>query len=200
MNTPVRIARVKDRRALDSDGRTRRFGEVGRLPAPGDNVAIATGTLEAGTEVERDGSRFRISHTILEGHRFAAEPIAEGEELLSWGLPFGRALEDIAPGDYVCNEKILRVLRERHPISPRRNGGEPDGTHDQGPGRVPEGSRHSHFVLPEEPNFRDAELVAYELDEEGFRPGPPVPLHDDPGTFMGYRRAGDRGVGTRTVR
>src|ERR671916_397457 len=198
MNTPVRIARVKDRRALDSDGRTRRFGEVGRLPAPGDNVAIATERLEAGTEVERDGSRFRIEHTVLEGHRFAAEPIAEGEELLSWGLPFGRALEDIAPGDYVCNEKILRVLRERHPISPRRrDGGEPDGTHDQGPGRIPEGSRHPHLVLPEEPNFRDAELTAYELDEERFRPGSPVPLYDEPGTFMGYRRPGGRGVGTR---
>jgi altronate dehydratase len=175
----------------------RRFGEVGRLPAPGDNVAIATGRLEAGTEVERDGSRFRISHTVLEGHRFAAEPIAEGEELLSWGLPFGRALEDIAPGDYVCNEKILRVLRERHPISPRRDGGEPDGTHDQGPGQIPGGFRHLHFVLPEEPNFRDAELTAYELDEERFRPGSPVPLYDEPGTFMGYRRPGGRGVGTR---
>src|SRR5918998_1037816 len=169
MNTPVRIARVKDRRALDSDGRTRRFGEVGRLPAPGDNVAIATERLEAGTEVERDGSRFRIEHTVLEGHRFAVEPIAEGQDLLSWGLPFGRATRDIAPGAYACNEKILRVLRER------------------GVG----------FELPGEPNFRDAELVAYELDEEGFRPGPPVPLHDDPGTFLGYRRAGDRGVGTR---
>src|ERR687894_2802270 len=133
----------KGERALNTEDRVREFSEIGRLPAPGDNVAIATGRLEAGMEVERDGSRFRISHTILEGHRFAAEPITEGEELLSWGLPFGRALEDIAPGDYVCNEKILRVLRERHPVSPRRrDGGEPDGTHDQGPGRIPEGSRH----------------------------------------------------------
>src|SRR3712207_7123372 len=77
----------------------------------------ATEKLQAGTEVERDGSRFRISHTVLEGHRFAVEPIAEGEDLLSWGLPFGQATKNIAPGDYACNEKILRVLRERHPRS-----------------------------------------------------------------------------------
>ena len=75
---------------METDGRTRRFGEIGRLPAPGDNVAIATGRLEAGAEVERNGSRFTIGHTVLEGHRFAVEPIAEGEELFSWGLPFGR--------------------------------------------------------------------------------------------------------------
>src|SRR5829696_3089167 len=159
----------KDRRALDTDGRTRRLGEIGRLPAPDDNVAIATRSLEAGTKVERDGSRFTIGHTVLEGHRFAVEPIAEGEELLSWGLPFGRAAKDSTPGDYACNEKILRVLRERN----------------------------VGFELPEEPNFLDAELTAYQLDEEGFRPGPPVPLYGEPGTFMGYRRAGSRGVGTR---
>jgi altronate dehydratase len=159
----------EDRRALHTDGRTRRFGEIGRLPAPGDNVAIATRSLEAGTKVERDGSRFTIGHTVLEGHRFAVEPIAEGEELLSWGLRFGRAAKDIVPGDYACNEKILRVLRERN----------------------------VGFELPEEPNFLDAELTAYQLDEEGFRPGPPVPLYGEPGTFMGYRRAGSRGVGTR---
>src|SRR3712207_9089098 len=82
------------------------FEEVGRLPAPGDNVAIATRRLEAGTRVAYEGSEFTVPHTVLEGHRFAVERIAEGEDLLSWGLAFGRALEDIEPGDYVCNEKI----------------------------------------------------------------------------------------------
>ena len=182
---------------MNTEGRVREFSEIGRLPAPGDNVAIATGRLQAGTEVERDGSRFTIRHTVLEGHRFAVEPIVEGEDLLSWGLSFGQAIKDITPGDYACNEKILRVLRERHPVSPRREGDEPDGTHDQGPGRIPGGFRHFHFVLPGEPNFRDAELTPYELDEERFRPGKPVPLYDEPGTFMGYRRPGSRGVGTR---
>jgi altronate dehydratase len=165
----VGIIRREDKGALSTDSNPREFGEIGRLPASGDNVAIATGRLEAGTEVKRDGSRFTIAHTVLEGHRFAVEPIAEGEELLSWGLPFGRAVKDIVPGAYVCNEKILRVLRER------------------GVG----------FELPEEPNFRDAELGAYALDEEGFRSGSPVELYGEPGTFMGYRRAGGRGVGTR---
>src|SRR5215213_9346747 len=145
------------------------FREVGRLPAPGDNVAMATRRLEAGTRVSHGGSEFTVGHTVLEGHRFAVEPISEGEDLLSWGLRFGRAVRDMAPGDYACNGKILKVLAERH----------------------------MGFELPPEPNFSDAELDPYVLDEEGFRPGEQVPLRDEPRTFMGYRRGPGRGVGTR---
>ena len=172
------------------------FREVGRLPAPGDNVAMATRRLEAGTRVSYEGSEFTVGHTVLEGHRFAVEPVAEGDDLLSWGLRFGRAIRDIAPGDYACNEKILRVLRERFRAKPQRDE-DPEGTSDQGGGRVPGGYSKAGLTLPEEPNFRDAELEPYVLDEESFRPGEQVPFLDEPRTFMGYRRGADRGVGTR---
>ena len=174
------------------------FQEVGRLPAPGDNVAMATRRLQAGTRVSYGGSEFTLRHTVLEGHRFAVEPIAEGEDLLSWGLRFGCAIRDIAPGDYACNEKILRVLRERLRVSPERGEDEdPEGTSDQGGGRVPGGQDVVSLKLPEEPNFSDAELEPYVLDGERFRPGEQVPFHDEPRTFMGYRRRAGRGVGTR---
>src|SRR5258707_917112 len=65
------------------------FSVAGRLPAPGDNVAIAIRQLEAGTMVEIAGTPHRLPQTVLEGHRFAVRPIAPGEPLLSWGLPFG---------------------------------------------------------------------------------------------------------------
>ena len=174
------------------------FQEVGRLPAPGDNVAMATRRLQAGTRVSHGGSEFTVGHTVLEGHRFAVEPIAEGEDLLSWGLRFGRAIRDIASGDYACNEKILRVLRERFRVSPERGEDEdPEGTSDQGGRRVPGGHDVAGLKLPEEPNFSDAELEPYVIDEEHFRPGEQVPLHSEPRTFMGYRRGAGRGVGTR---
>jgi altronate dehydratase len=174
------------------------FQEVGRLPAPGDNVAMATRRLQAGTRVSYGGSEFTLRHTVLEGHRFAVEPIAEGEDLLSWGLRFGCAIRDIAPGDYACNEKILRVLRERLRVSPERGEDEdPEGTSDQGEGRVPGGQDVVGLKLPEGPNFSDAELEPYVLDEERFRPGEQVPFHDEPRTFIGYRRGAGRGVGTR---
>lgn len=144
------------------------FHDVGRLPAPGDNVAIASRRLPAGTRIANGDQTFSTSHTILEGHRFACCEIAAGDTLLSWSLPFGVANRDIAPGTYVCNPKILHELH----------------------------SRHLDFALPEEANFEDR-IEPYQLDETTFEPGQQVPLHRVPRTFLGYGRPGHRGVGTR---
>ncbi len=145
------------------------LASLSRLPAPGDNVAIVTRQLDAGTMLAfPDGPRV-LAHGVLEGHRFAVKPIAEGEDLLSWGLPFGTALTPIAPGDYVCNRSMLDALAVR---------------------RVP------GLVLPATPNFKD-KLEPFSLDETSFRPAPAVERVAAPRTFMGYRRPGRRGVGTR---
>jgi altronate dehydratase len=146
----------------------RAFHDIGRIPAPGDNVAIATRRLEAGSVIAHDERQLTLSHTVLEGHRFALQPMASGEPLLSWGLPFGVATRDISPGEYVCNEKILKVLAERD----------------------------IDFALPAQANFRD-EIKSFVLDPASFRPGTQVSRVDVPATFMGYRRPGGRGVGTR---
>lgn len=135
---------------------------------PGDNVAIATRKLQAGTVITRGSDTFQLSHSILEGHRFAVVPIQKGEFLLSWELPFGVALKPIAPGDYVCNEKILQALA----------------------------IRRIDFELPAEANFEN-HLVPFALDEQQFRPGQQVPRRTATGTFNGYARSGGRGVGTR---
>lgn len=144
------------------------FAHAARLPEPGDNVAIATRTLEAGCQVLMESGPATIPHTVLEGHRFAVRPIGAGANLLSWGLPFGIASKSVQPGDYMCNEKILKALGERH---------------------VP-------FRLPPEPNFRDFR-APFALDEKAFRPGQQVAPHPHPATFQGYLRPSDRGVGTR---
>src|SRR5258706_15699118 len=90
------------------------FEQIARLPADGDNVAIAVRRLEAGTVIKGPESHLTLPFSILEGHRFAVTPIRAEAALLSWGMPFGFALRDVAPGEYVCNEKILRALRQRH--------------------------------------------------------------------------------------
>ena len=144
------------------------FDHVARVPAPGDNVAIATRRLAAGAVVADGADAFSLSHTILEGHRFVRAPIAEGARLTSWGLPFGIATRDLVPGDYVCNEKILAALAERD----------------------------IDFELPAGANFLDT-IETYELDEASFVPGEQVERADSGATFDGYRRPGGRGVGTR---
>lgn len=142
---------------------------VGRLPAPGDNVAIATRRLEVGTTIRLSVGSCVLAHTLLEGHRFAVRPIASGQPLLSWGLPFGIALTDIAAGDYVSNQSMLDALAVR----------QLDGA-----------------TLPAQPNFSDL-LAPFVLDEKSFQGGPAVERVQTPGTFHGFRRSGGRGVGTR---
>ena len=144
------------------------FTAVARLPLPNDNVAIATQTLESGTRIHHNGEPFQLSHTLLEGHRFAVQPIRETEPLLSWGLPFGFATRSISPGDYVCNQKMIDSLSIRN---------------------LP-------FELPETPNFSD-KMAPYQLDEAEFRSGQQVPRHANERPFLGYQRPGNRGVGTR---
>ena len=144
------------------------FDQVARVPAAGDNVAIATRRLDAGTVVADGGRDFRLPHTILEGHRFVRAPIPRGARLTSWGLPFGIAARALGPGEYVCNEKILTALAERD----------------------------IDFELPAAANFVDT-IETCELDEASFTSGEQVEHADSGATFDGFRRPGGRGVGTR---
>ena len=145
-----------------------RFDQIARVPAPGDNVAIATRRLEAGAVVADGEGELRLPHTVLEGHRFVRTPIPHGARLTSWGLPFGIAARVLRPGEYVCNEKILTALAERG----------------------------IDFDLPACANFVDT-IETFALDEASFTPGRQVEPADSGATFDGFRRAGGRGVGTR---
>ncbi|MDE0010805.1 MAG: UxaA family hydrolase [Candidatus Poribacteria bacterium] len=156
------------------------FTSVARLPAPDDNVAIAIQTLEGGTRIRHKGQQFELSHTILEGHRFAIQSIPEATPLLSWNLPFGFATRPIAPGDYVCNQKMIdslsiRLLNGKFRLSSYAE--------------IP-------FTLPETPNFSD-KMAPYMLNEAEFRSGKQAPHHTNKRYFLGYQRPGNRGVGTR---
>jgi altronate dehydratase len=144
------------------------FAQVGRVPAPGDNAAVAVCRLESGTKLLLSEQEMALPFTVLEGHRFALKPIAAGEALLSWGLPFGHALREIVPGEYLCNEKILAALRQRH----------------------------VDFALPDSPNFAD-HFAPYSLTEKAAHCGEQVFPADEPLIFEGYLRPGNRGVGTR---
>ena len=157
-----------------SNNRTNRipvaFDEIARLASAGDNVAIATRRLEAGLTIEHDRAQFTLDTTILVGHRFAIRPIAAGEPLLSWGLPFGTATRPIAPGEYVCNAGMIEAL----------NG------------------RSLDFTVLQQPNFQDR-IIAHQVDEANFRPGQQVERYREERTFQGFRRDGGRGVGTCNI-
>ena len=140
---------------------TYKFTSVARLPSADDNVAIATQRLDAGIQIQQNSQQFTLSHTVLEGHRFAIQPIAEGAPLLSWGLPFGYASRSIDPGNYVCNQKMIDSLS----------------------------IRNLNFDLPSTPNFTDM-MVPYALDETEFSHGKQVEPHANDRNFLGYQRPG----------
>ena len=142
--------------------------DCSRLPAPGDNVAIAVRRLEAGTRLRHGSGSVVMQHTVLEGHRFVFEPVAAGQPLLSWGLPFGDATRDLVPGEYLCNERILAAL----------------------------GARALDFELPARPNFTDR-FDRFELETSQIVPGRQVEPAAAPATFEGFERSSRRGVGTR---
>ncbi len=146
------------------------LNEIARLPDRADNCAIAIRDLPDGTAVRRGQAEFSLSHTVLEGHRFAIRPIAAGAELTSWQQRFGIAQRAIAAGEYVMNEGA-RVELER---------------------------RNLDFALPAQSNF-DNHISPFEFDEKNFSATPPLPAHSAPRYFEGYARPGGRGVGTRNM-
>lgn len=146
------------------------FDDVARLPSEDDNIAIATCLLPAGTQITYHNKNVILSHTVILGHRFAIQPLSEGEALRSWGQTFGAATKAISVGDYVCNADVLQELSRRS----------------------------LEIDLPSEANFQN-ELEPYQFDEGVFQPATVLPYYSGTKTFMGYRRTGKRGVGTRNT-
>ena len=146
---------------------THTLSQIARLADPADNVAIASKRLEHATHKIQSDLNFSLNSTVLEGHRFAIKSIKKGEALLSWGLPFGIALQDIAAGEYICNQSMLETLK----------------------------GRSLEVTLPEQANFEDV-ITPYELNENTFQASEQVPFYSETKTFQGYNR-GQRGIGTR---
>ena len=99
-------------------------------------------------------------------------PIRRGDKLLSWGYPFGRALCDIDPGEWIRNDSIVTALAGR------------DRT-----------ILNLDAELPVDPNFSDQSLSQSARVDQAIQaaalPKPSVRHY-----FTGYDR-GDRGFGTR---
>ncbi len=142
--------------------------DIGRLASDDDNCAIATKIIEANTAVYFKKQQFKTSHQILEGHRFAIQPIQKGDLLTSWGFPFGKAISNIVAGEYICNTAMLQELSSR---------------------KLP-------FELPSNPNFSD-DIPPFEFNEAELKTAVYPTQKLPTATFLGYKRPGNRGVGTR---
>jgi len=65
---------------------------------PQDNVAVALGNLDVGTDTAEG---VRIAKRVPKGHKFAVRAIPAGETIVKFGQIIGRAKVDIPAGDWV---------------------------------------------------------------------------------------------------
>ncbi|MBN1246729.1 MAG: UxaA family hydrolase [Anaerolineae bacterium] len=97
---------------------------VAILLDPADNVATALRDLSAGERVTvmlKDVTyTVVLREDIAFGHKYALRDIAKGGTLLKYGLPIGKALDDIRAGEWVhvhnCRSDRFGFRHERYGI------------------------------------------------------------------------------------
>jgi altronate dehydratase len=81
-------------------------GSGALLLAPGDNIAVATQELAEGAQVVVAGLPVRLRGGVAVGHKFAVRAIEQGEQVMKYGAPIGRATRDIQAGEYVHTHNV----------------------------------------------------------------------------------------------
>ena len=81
-----------------------------------DNVGVAVVDIEKGQSyrgwlMETDGSvEVQAASNIPLGHKIALRPIAEGDKVIKYGYPIGKAVQSIGKGEHVHTHN-LKSLR-----------------------------------------------------------------------------------------
>ena len=71
-----------------------------------DNVVIAKGEVQAGTELPENGALLNVTDAIPFGHKVATAAIAKDEAVRKYGQIIGFATCDIAPGEHVHEHNL----------------------------------------------------------------------------------------------
>ncbi len=75
---------------------------------PADNVVVAVEDLHAGVRVSANSYSVILREDIPAGHKIALTDLAEGDPVIKYGAPIGRATRPIAAGEWV-NETHIRT-------------------------------------------------------------------------------------------
>ena len=123
--------------------------------ANGDNVAVALRKLSAGKTASAGASKIPVRESIPAGHKLALSDIAEGEAVIKYGFPIGRALCDIPVGAHVHSHNLATALsgERAYAYSPsERSAAGPDARALNFSGYLREdgraGTRNEIWILP----------------------------------------------------
>jgi hypothetical protein len=79
---------------------------------PRDNVATAIMELGAGNIMQNGARTVMLVSDIQFGHKFALADILEGEYVIKYGAPIGRATASIREGDHVHVHNVEDIVDE----------------------------------------------------------------------------------------
>lgn len=77
---------------------------------PSDSVAVALAPLKAGSSVCPGPSEVILKEDIPQGHKFALSHIRQGQDIIKYGSPIGRATKDISAGSWVHTHNMKTRL------------------------------------------------------------------------------------------
>lgn len=77
---------------------------------PSDSVAVALQPLEAGTEISLDGRTITLKEPIMQGHKFALKPLAEGDVVIKYGQPIGMMMAPVEEGGWIHTHNMKTRL------------------------------------------------------------------------------------------
>lgn len=69
--------------------------------AAGDNVGVVTTDIRPGVDVRINDQQVAVKDPIPFGHKIALVPIAQGDKVIKFGVPIGRAKIAIEIGEHV---------------------------------------------------------------------------------------------------
>ncbi len=100
------------------------MNNIAILLNPMDNIATALRDLEKGESV--DVLLYDVTYSVILreeiafGHKYALRDIPQGEDVLKYGLPIGKALKDIRAGEWVhvhnCRSEHFGFRHEEYGI------------------------------------------------------------------------------------
>lgn len=77
-----------------------------------DNVAVALVDLAEGDVASIEGADIALRQPVARGHKFALCTIAQGENVIKYGLPIGHALAEIAAGEHIHSHNVRTSLSD----------------------------------------------------------------------------------------
>ena len=91
-----------------------------------DNVHVALKDLPAGTEIEDNDRSVRLAEAIRHKHKFALQPMAEGDLVIMYGVTVGRVTQPIAEGGAITTDNVEHSTDSDHAQARRKHWDAPD--------------------------------------------------------------------------